>query len=72
MIIIITLQQMYTFIITFTVFKLGSVIYSNDLKEVSSAQQVCIYLYSKKYMPDSKGSQKWPKKYYLNNVFILS
>ncbi len=45
------------------VFKLGSVIYSNVLKEVSSAQKVCIYLYRRKYMPDSrKGSQKWPKK----------
>ncbi len=30
-----------------TVFKLWSVIYSNDLKEVSSAQQACIYLHSK-------------------------
>ncbi len=42
-------------------FKLRSVIYCNVLKEVSSAQQSCIYLYSKKYMPDSRsGSQKWP------------
>ncbi len=31
------------------VFELGSVIYSNVLKEVSSTQQGCIYLYSKKY-----------------------
>ncbi len=38
-------------------FKLGSVIYSNVLKEVSS-QQGCIYLYREKYMPDSRrGSQ---------------
>ncbi len=52
-----------------TVFKLGSVIYSNVLKEVSSAQQGCIYLYSKKCMPDSrKGSQKWPKKYEFSNI----
>ncbi len=36
-----------------TMYKLGSVIYSNVLKEVSS-QQGCIYLYRKKYMPDSK------------------
>ncbi len=43
-----------------TVFKLGSVIYSNILKV--SAKQGCIYLYRKNYMPDSRrGSQKWPK-----------
>ncbi len=36
-------------------FKLGSEIFSNVLiKEVSSAQQGCIYLSSKKYMPDSR------------------
>jgi len=45
------------------VFKLGSVIFSNVLKEVSSAQQGCIYLYRKKYKPDSKrGVSKMAKK----------
>ncbi len=34
-------------------FKLGSVIFYNVLKEVSSAQQGCIYLYRKKYKPYS-------------------
>ncbi len=75
MIILITLQQLYIYYNIHTVFKLGSVIYSNALKEVSSAQKGCIYLYRKEYMPDSRrGSQKWPKNiilvtYYL---FILS
>ncbi len=46
MIIIITLQQLYEYIYykIHTVFKSGSVIYSNVLKEVSS-QQSCIYLF---------------------------
>ncbi len=46
----------------------NSVIYSNVLKEVSSAQQGSIYLYRKKYKPDSgRGSQKWPK-----NIILLT
>ncbi len=70
MIIIITLQQLYTFIITFThSVQIGI---CNILKEVSSAQQGCIYLYSKKYMPDSRrGSQKWPKNIILVTFFYL-
>ncbi len=47
-----------------TVFKLGSVIFSNVLKEVSSAQQDCVYLYRNKYMPES---QKWPQ-----NIILLT
>ncbi len=39
-------------------FKLGSVIFYNVLKELYSAQQGCIYLYSKKYMPDSRRESK--------------
>ncbi len=72
MIILITLQQLYIYYNIHTVFKLGSVIYSNVLKEVSSAQKGCIYLYRKKYMPDSRrGSQKWPKNIF-SNLLILS
>ncbi len=73
MIIIITLQQLYTFIITYIVFKLGSVIYSNVLKEVSSAQRGCIYLYSKNTCLIQEGGLKiGQKKYYFNNLLILS
>ncbi len=73
MITIITLQQLYTFIITFTVFKLGFVIYCNVLKEVSSAQQGCIYLYRKKiHAWFKKGVSKMAKKYYFSNLLILS
>ncbi len=65
MIILITLQQLYIYYNSHIVFKLGSVIYSNVLKEVSSAQKGCIYLYRKKYMPDSRrGSPKMAKKYF--------
>ncbi len=42
---IITLQQLYTFIITFTQCSNNNLICNNVLKEVSSAQQGCIYLY---------------------------
>ncbi len=53
-------------------FKLGSVIFSNALKEVSSAQQGCIYLY-KKHKPDSRrGVSKMAKKYYFTNLLIES
>ncbi len=49
-------------------FKLGSVIFSNVLKEVSSAQQGCIYLYRKKYKPYSgRGVSKRAK-----NVILLT
>ncbi len=73
MIILITLQQLYIYYNIHTVFKLGSVIYSsNVLKEVSSAQKGCIYLYRKKYMPDSRrGSQKWTKNIF-STLLILS
>ncbi len=54
----ITLQQLYIYYNINTVFKLGSVIYSNILKAVSSAQKGCIYLYRKKYMPDSRRGPK--------------
>ncbi len=72
MIILITLQQLYIYYNIHTVFKLGSVIYSNVLNEVSSAQKGCIYLYRKKYMPDSRrGSQKWPKNCILVTYYLL-
>ncbi len=72
MIKLITLQQLYIYYNIHTVFKLGSVIYSNVLKEVSSAQKGCIYLYRKKDMPDSRwGSQNWPKNIF-SNLLILS
>ncbi len=72
MIILITLQQLYIYYNIHTVFKLGSVMYSNVLKEVSSAQKGCSYLYRKKYMPDSRRrSQKWPKNIF-SNLLILS
>ncbi len=58
MIILITLQQLYIYYNIHTVLKLGSVIYCNVLKAVSSAQKVCIYLYRKKYMPGPKNGQK--------------
>ncbi len=49
-------------------FKLGSVIFSNVLKEVSSAQQGCIYLYRKKYKPYSgRGVSKRAK-----NMILLT
>ncbi len=54
------------------VFKLGSVIFSIVLKEVSSAQQGCIYLYRKKYKPDSRrGVSKMAKTYYFTNLLML-
>ncbi len=59
MIIIITLQQLYTFIITFThSVQIGI---CNILKAVSSAQKGCVYLYSKIYTDSRRGAQKWPK-----------
>ncbi len=70
MIIIITLQQLYTFIITFThSVQIGI---CNIWKEVSSAQQGCIYLYSKKiHAWFKKGVSKMAKKYYFSNFFYL-
>ncbi len=63
MIILITLQQLYIYYNIHTVFKLGSVIYSNVLKEVSSAQKGCIYLYRKKiHAWFKKGVSKMAKK----------
>ncbi len=57
-IIIITLQQLYTFIIIYIVFKL-----------VSSAQQGCIYLYSKKiHAWFKKGVSKMAKK----NIILVT
>ncbi len=60
----ITIQSLKIF--SHIVFKLGSVIYSNVLREVSSVQQGCIYLYSKQHMPGSKILA------YFSNLFILS
>ncbi len=68
----ITLQQLYIYYNIHTVFKLGSVIYSNILKAVSSAQKGCIYLYRKKiHAWFKKGSQKWPKNINFSYLLIL-
>ncbi len=72
MIILITLQQLYIYYNIHTVFKLGSVIYSNVLKEVSSAQKGCSYLYRKKYMPDSRRGLKNGQKYYFSNLLLIN
>ncbi len=54
-------------------FKLGSVIFSNVLKEVSSAQEAAFICTEKKYKPDSRrGVSKMAKKYYFNNLLILT
>ncbi len=72
MITLITLQQLYIYYNIHTVFKLGCVIYSNVLKEVSSAQKGCILFVQKKYNPDSRrGSQKWPKNIILVTYYLL-
>ncbi len=63
---IIALQQLHLLLHSHIVFKLGSLIYSNVLREVSSVQQGCIYLYSKQHMSCSKILA------YFSNLLILS
>ncbi len=65
MIQLISLQQLYIYYNIHTVFKLGSVIYSNVLKAVSSAQKGCIYLYRKNTCLIQEGGPKNCKKIFL-------
>ncbi len=58
------ITALYIYYNIHTVFKLWSVIYSNVLKEVSSAQKGCIYLYSKITCLIQEGGLKMAKKFF--------
>ncbi len=53
-------------------FKLGSVIFSNVLKEISSAQEAAFICIEKIQAWFKKGVSKMANKYYFNNLLILS